>query len=441
MRVGRLYRQEKARYLENRPRSVEMLKRGRAVMPNGTPMTWMVGLYDHIPMYVREGSGACFTDVDGHRYLDMNHADMSMSCGYGVPAIVDAVSRQVREGTQFLLPHELAIEVSSLLAERFGLPYWQYTLSASQANKECINIARRHTGRTKILTFDGSYHGHIPETLGAHPFVSKPDHTIDSIKVQFNDLKSVEAALGSGDVALVLLEPAMTNISLIKPNKGFLEELRQMTRNFGTLLLADETHTHVCAWGGLTREWSIDPDLVVAGKSIAGGIPMGVYGMTGAVSKTVEANTEFDHWPEDYIGDLALGGTLFGNPLGLAAARAAITQVLTEDGYKRSAGLGKHLADGIDHIIGKHELPWQAFRLFCRSGVCYSDTLPRNALEASAIADFDLNRLQRLFMANRGIWEAIVTAGPAVSFAATKEDVDFYLQVFEELVEAVFTPG
>ncbi len=433
-RTDALHERERTRFHAERPRSRALREKARSHMPSGVPMAWMAGLYAHEPLFVKAGAGAYFTDVDDHRYLDMNHADMSMSCGIGAEPVVRAVCEQVARGSQFLLPTEDAVIVSQLLAERFGLPFWQYTLSASGANTEAIRLARVATGRPKILRFDGSYHGHIDDTLGGVSHERAVEVKAGTIIAPYNDLEAVEAVLRSGDVACVLCEPALTNINVVMPEPGFHEGLRKLTREHGALLALDETHTHVCAWGGLTRAWSLTPDLLVLGKAIAGGVPMGCYGMSEELARVMERECEIDEWPAGESGSLAVGGTLYGNPLSMAAARAALEEILTPDGHERVARLGAKLADGIDAIAGQAGLRWKSHRLFCRSGVCYAPELPRNAREASAAANFALNRLHRVFLANRGVWEAIVTAGPAVSFAAGDDDVALYLSVFEELV-------
>ncbi len=437
-RIDDLYEEELARFIAERPKSIEMLERARRSMPSGVPMPWMSGLYAHPTLFVKEGRGTYFTDIDGHRYLDMNHADMSMSCGFAPQQVVDAVSEQVARGSQFLLPSEASVEVSELLADRFGLPFWQYTLSATSANTEAIRIARAATGRRRILTFDGGYHGLIDDTMmAARENELQSGRWPDSVMVQFNDLDAVERVLRERSTACVMVEPALTNVNVVAPDPGFHKSLRDLSRSHGALLLVDETHTHVCAWGGLTRAWSLEPDLLVMGKSIAGGIPLGVYGMTESLARVCEANVERDEWPSGDSTSLWLGGTLHGNPLGLVGARAALREILTPEGHARTADLGERLADGIERISKAAGLPWSAHRLYCRTGVCYAERAPRNTLEASRAADFGTNRLQRVFLANRGIWEAVVTAGPAVSFAAVPEDIDRYLEVFQQLVAAI----
>jgi hypothetical protein len=289
--VRGLKAREDERFRDAHPRSIELLKRASESMPDGVPMAWLAdpGTYDHPPMWVTEGKGSRFRCVDGHEYVDFNVADMSMFCGYAPEPVVEAVSRRVAAGNQFLLPVEDSIWVAEELARRWMLPKWQFTLSASQANTELIRVARVATGRPKVLMFEGKYHGHfdqalvtlkdgreVPEELGLPPDVTEQTRVIP-----FNDLEAVARALEPREVAVVLLEPAMTNNQgLILPQPGFHEELRRITRETGTVLAYDETHTLVCGPGGLTRTWNLEPDAVSLGKSIAAGVPIGAYGMT-----------------------------------------------------------------------------------------------------------------------------------------------------------------
>src|SRR3954462_12086052 len=324
-RVKALKDAEDSRYAAAHPRSAELLARGRAVMPNGVPMAWHVGSYHHLPPWIVEGKGAHITDVDGHTYSDFNIADMSMFCGYAPEPLVRAVSERMSQGNQFLLPTEDALVVSEELASRYGVPKWQYTLSASQANTEAIRVARVFTGRDKVLMFDGKYHGHfddalveldrngnlIPEERGL------PRDVVAHTKVvPFNDAEALARALEPRDVALVLTEPAMTNnYGLILPNDGYHDDLRRITRETGTLLALDETHTQVVGRGGLTAAWKLSPDVVTSGKSIAGGVPFSAYGMTDAVAETLHQGKGPDGERSDL---LATGGTLFANALSMA---------------------------------------------------------------------------------------------------------------------------
>ncbi len=438
-RIQRIKDREDAVFVAARPRSAELWARAKTSMPNGVPMSWLRTSYDHPPLFVAEGKGARFRDADGHEYSDFNIADMSMFAGYAPEPVVEAVSRRVALGTQFLLPNEDAVWVAEELGRRYGLQMWQFTLSATHANTEAIRVARALTGRDKVLFFDGKYHGHFDEALvdlqegrlvpeeGGLPH----DVTSKTKIVQFNDPVALQAALEPRDVAIVITEPALTNnIGLLLPEPGFHDVLRSITRETGTLLAYDETHTHVVGPGGLTRTWSLEPDVVTIGKSIAGGVPLGAYGMTEAVAEILQRPAgRFDEKEA-----VATGGTLFGNPLSMAAARATLGAVLTDDAYIHTHVLGGRLADGIEKAIREAGLPWTTHRFWPRSGVTFAPAMPRNALEAFAAKDIPLTLLARVYLANRGVWEAIVGAGPTCSVPATDEDVDRYVEAYGSLV-------
>jgi glutamate-1-semialdehyde 2,1-aminomutase len=408
-------------------------------MPNGVPMSWMRCFYDVPPLFVAEGRGARFRDVDGNDYVDFNIADMSMFCGYAPEPVVAAVSRKVAAGSQFMLPSEDALWVAEELGRRWGLPKWQFTLSASQANVEAIRMARASTGRDKVLVFDGKYHGHFDEALvelregqlvPEEPGL--PRHVIEETKiVQFNDLGALAAALAPRDVALVLTEPALTNVvGLLLPDPGFHDAVRSITRETGTALAYDETHTQVAGHGGLTQMWSLQPDIVTMGKAIAGGIPLGAYGMSEEIASALDAPMN----PADGHPPVATGGTLFGNPLSMAAARATLSEVLTDDAYAHTQRLGALLADGIEAVIRKAGLPWTTHRLGPRSGMTFAPAMPNNALDAYAAADPALTHTAWVYLANRGVWDAIIGAGPTCSVPATDEDVEKYLDAFASFI-------
>jgi glutamate-1-semialdehyde 2,1-aminomutase len=433
-RLSALRERELERFAELRPRGMRLLERARPSMPNGVPTSWMATLYEHPPVVVDRGSGNTFSDTDGNHYLDFNLADTSMFAGYGVEAVVRAATERVAAGSQFLLPTEDGVEVALELARRFGLPSWQFTISATQANTEAIRVARAATGRSVVLMFDGKYHGHADELLGvldagrvAPEGLGVPvDATRHVRLVQYNDLEAVERELARGDVACVLAEAAVTNTGVIQPAEGFHAALRQLASDSGALLVIDETHTLVAGPGGLTARWGLEPDMLVMGKSIAGGIPLGAYGMTAELARVLE------HRPgASYGEEVATGGTLFGNALSMAAARATLGEVLTDEGYERAAAAGHRLADGIEAVAEANGLSWRAHRLFNRSGYTHAPELPANALQARATFDCELYNLQRLHMANRGIWEAIDSAGPACGMQTTEADVDRYLEVLD----------
>jgi glutamate-1-semialdehyde 2,1-aminomutase len=423
------------------PRSLELSARARQRMPNGVPMAWMAGLYRHPPLFVVEGSGPSFTDVDGNTYLDMNQADLSMNCGYAPPSVVKAGAQRLLQGSQFLLPTEDAIVVSELLAERFDLPFWQYTLSASSANVEALRLARVATGREMIVVMQGAYHGHLDDTLvereGARTVPALLGISAQVARrarvIPFNQPDALDEVLAPGDVAAVIAEPALTNIGVVQPAPGFHAHLRAATRQVGSLLILDETHTQMAAWGGLTRTLGLEPDIVTLGKSLGGGVAIGAYGMTEPLAQLMESHLDSD------VGapGLATGGTLYANALSLATARAALQDVLTREGYERVTALGTQLADGIERVIAAHGLPWRAHRLGGRSGFCLRPILPLNAEDAALSLDSTFIDTRRVYMANHGMWDAIATAGPAASFAHTNTDIDRYLAVLDTFLEKI----
>lgn len=442
--VGAVREREDARFLAERAKSLDLLERGRRSMPHGVPMAWMNDLYDHPPVFIDHGEGAHFTDVDGHRYLDMNLADTSMFCGYAPEPVVEAVERQTRRGSQFLLPTEDALWVAEELGRRWPLPAWQFTLSASLANAEAIRLARAATGRDFVLVFDGKYLGHTDEELVALDADGRPCPQFLGLTegaarktriVQFNDVGALEEALADGEVACVVTEPAITDLGVIQPEPGFHEALRHATRETGTLLVLDETHTLICGWGGLVGEWALRPDIVTLGKSIAGGIPIGAYGMTSELAEVLDRPATRSEAEPGTVDQVATGGTFFANALSLAASRAALEHLLTKKAYERARALGAQLADGIEGVFRAAELPWSVQRLFTRSGYTFADSLPANAVEARAALDPELGALIRIHLANRGIWEAGWWAGPAVSIAAVEADIREYVQTLAELTE------
>ncbi|HEX2756036.1 MAG TPA: transaminase [Candidatus Limnocylindrales bacterium] len=440
--VRELKNHEDAVFRERHPRSIALRERGRASMPNGVPMAWHASSYHDLAPWAAEGHGARFTDVDGVTYSDFNIADLSMFCGYAPDPLVRAVSDRIARGNQFLLPTEDAIVVSEELARRYGLPKWQYTSAASQANTEAIRVARVATGRDKVLLFDGHYLGHfdqalveldddgrlVAEELGVPATVTE-----GTIVVPLNDVEALDRALETRQIALVLTEPALTNnFGLILPDDGWHDALRTLTREHGTLLAIDETHTQVVGPGGLTRQWGLEPDFVTCGKSIAGGVPFGAWGMTDEIADVVRQAKGPDGERSDLV---AIGGTLFGNALAMAAVRAVLTEILTPAAYASTQRLGARLADGMRASVAAAGLPWHIHHLGPRAGYTYRDTAVRNAAEARAVQDDLLTRLVRVWLANRGVWEAIVGAGPVCSVPATDADVDGYLAGWATLIE------
>ena len=440
-KLAQLRAREDAHFIARTPGSAALIERARAHMPNGVPMAWMAGLYRTPPIVAASGAGAAFCDVDGNRYLDFNVSDLSMTMGFGPPPIVAAVSRQIAQGAHFLLPTQDALFVAEALAQRVGLPFWQFTLSASGANTEVIRIARHLTGRQKIAVFGGHYHGHIDETLVcedggkvvADLLGLTPDAAAHTLILPFNDLDALEAALRKRDIALVLTEPALTNCNVVLPEPGFLAGLRALTREHGSLLCIDEAHTFQFAYGGLTRQWDIACDFVVLGKGLGTGIGFALYGMSDDVGRAVARYQDNDVGPKG----LATGGTTYATAVAAAAARAALDEVMTPAAYARVSALGARLADGLEALFAARGLPWRAFRLGPRSGYCLQPTLPRDGAQAQVSLDAELIDARRVYMANRGLWDAVGSAGPQASFVHEPADVDRYVAVAGQFLDEI----
>lgn len=432
---------EAAAFAARTPRSAALRDRALRAMPGGVPMTWMTGLYRSPPIYVTHGAGATFVDADGHAYLDFNLCDLSMTLGFGAEPIARAVSEAARTGAHFLLPTEAAVEVAEELAARVGLPFWQFTLSATGANAEVLRVARVATGRRRLLVFENHYHGHFDEGLVARGAsgASEPDllglppgAAADTLIVPFNDLPALERALAGGDVALVLAEPAMTNCTLVLPAPGYLEGLQEVVRRHGALLAYDEAHTFQFAYGGLTRAWGLASDFVVLGKGLGSGISFALYGMSEEVAQVFSRHSDADVGPRG----IATGGTTFGSAVAAAAARAALA-MLTPAAYDHLDALGGRLGHGLQALFDEVGLPWRAQRLGPRSGTTLAPDLPRDGAEAWRSVDAPLIDARRLYLANRGLWDAVISAGPQASLAHGPADIDRYLAAVGDFLREV----
>jgi glutamate-1-semialdehyde 2,1-aminomutase len=436
-----LLKREFTRHAERNPKSQTLLANAKKVMPSGVPMAWMSGFYEAPPVFVAKGEGAYFEDVDGNRYLDMNQADLAASCGFTPAAVIEAVKDQITKGTAFLLPTESATEVAELLVERYDLPKWQFTLAASSANTEAIRLARAATGRDEVLMFFGRYHGHwddvmvesTPEQSRVELMGLPSDAGSRASNVPFNNLNELEAALKTRRYACLIAEPAMTNCILVQPDEGFWSQAYALCQKYGSLLILDETHTQTFAYGGLKTLWNLDCDIISMGKCLGGGIAIGAYGMTEELAQITIDN--IDRYRGGNV--LPLGGTLFGNALSMVAAKATLQNVLTLQAYQKLNQLGEQLANGLNQIFDDHDLPWHAPQLGGRSGYYLTSDIPRNSEEAGQSIVYELIDARRCFLSNRGIWDAIASAGPSASFAHQSCDIDVYLSAVNEFITEI----
>ena len=437
-RLSALMEREGRAFAERHPRSAELFERARKSLLGGVPMNWMSKWPGAFPPFVAEARGGRFTCVDGHEYVDLCLGDTGAMTGHSPAPTVETIRRRSERGITFMLPTEDAIWVGEELARRFGLPFWQFTLTATDANRFAIRLARQVTRRPKVLVYNYCYHGTVDETfITLRDGVPGPrdgnlgppvDPALTTRVVEWNDVDALDEALAHGDVAAVLTEPVMTNVGIVHPDPGYHATLRDLTRRHGTLLIIDETHTICAGPGGYTREAGLEPDLLVIGKPIAGGLPAGTYGFTAELAERVAREVELEHCD---VG--GIGGTLAGNALSLAAMRATLESVLTEDAYARTIPLAERWTQGVQEAIDSAGLPWHVTRLGCRAEYLFGPTRPRNGAEAAAMDDFATQRFTHLYALNRGVLLTPFHNMALVAPQATEADIDRHTELFGEM--------
>src|SRR5438132_1433999 len=442
MSLDDLLSRELDRFEREHPRSRELATRAERSLLAGVPMPWMIRWAGGFPVFATEAHGARFRDVDGHEYVDFCLGDTGAMTGHSPGPTVRAVEDQAARGITLMLPSEDALWVGEELAHRFGLPYWQFALTATDANRFAIRLARAVTGRRKILVFNWCYHGTVDETFATlvngevrerEGTLGAPVEPAETTRVvEFNDVEALERDLGEEDVACVLAEPALTNIGIVLPQPGYHEALREATRRTGTLLVIDETHTICAGPGGYTAAHGLEPDLLTIGKPIAGGIPAAAYGFSDAVARRVDEAV-----PEAHADVGGIGGTLAANVLSLAAMRATLTEVLTEEAFARMIALGERFEQGVQASIDRHALPWHVTRLGCRVEYLFRPDRPRTGSEAAAGGDPLLDRLIHLWALNRGILLTPFHNMALISPATSEADVDRHTEVFAEATAAI----
>jgi len=438
-RLEELREREEKRFVAEHPRSADLYQRAQESLLGGVPMNWMKKWAGAFPVFVESAKGAHFRCVDGRDYVDLCLGDTGAMTGHSPDVVVDAVAKRARKGITLMLPTEDALFVGEDLKKRFGLAYWQFTLTATDANRFSIRIAREITQRSKILVFHYCYHGTVDETFaGLHDGVvgprrgniGPPVNPAETTRVvEFNDLLALEEALKQHDVACILAEPAMTNVGIILPDAGYWKAARELARRYGALLIADETHTICAGPGGCTAEWKLEPDLVVFGKAIGSGIPGAAYGCTEEVAQRISARIQLEDCD---VG--GIGGTLAGNALSLAAMRATLEHVLTAKNFEKMIALAVRFNEGVAGVIQKHKLPWNVQRLGCRAEYTFREKPPRNGGESAAAADFELERFLHLYALNRGVLLTPFHNMALMCPDTSQADVDEHTKVFGEAV-------
>ena len=442
-RVRRLLDVELAAFAERHQKSRALHDRARASLLDGVPMSWMVKWAGPFPLFLESAMGAHATCADGHDYVDLCLGDTGAMAGHGPAPVLDAVERQLARGITTMLPTEDAAWVGEELARRFGLPAWQFTLSATDANRFSLRIARAITGRPLVAVHEYCYHGSVDETiavLDGDQVVARRgnlgpavDPAVTTRVVPYNDLDALERALADRQVAALLIEPALTNVGIVLPEPGYLEGVREITRRHGTILIHDETHTICAGPGGITAAGGYAPDMLVIGKTIGGGVPVAAYGMTTEVAERVRANAAYE---DADVG--GIGGTLAGYALSMAAARAALGEVLTAAAFERMLPHAARWERGVQDAIDRHAAPWSVTRLGARAEYHFMPRPPRDGADQIAHADVDLERLLHLWVMNRGVLMTPFHNMALMSPVTTEADVDRHTAAFDAALEALF---
>lgn len=443
-RLARLHAREVARFVAQRPRSAALFEQAQQHLHRGVPMSWMAKWPGPFPVFVESAEGAHFRCADGIDHVDLCLGDTGAMVGHSPAATVARVRDQIGRGITTMLPTADAYVAAQELSRRFGLPQWQFTLSATDANRHVIRYARHLTGRPKVLVVDWCYHGTVDEafaTLQDGRVVARrsnigppvpPAQT--TVVVPFNDIPALQHALVGGDVACVLLEPAMTNIGIVLPDDGYHEALRRLTREHGTLLVMDETHTLCAGPGGCTAAWGLQPDVVVVGKTIGGGIPAGAFGLSQEVSERIGRSVDLED-----VDVAGIGGTLAGNALSLAAIATTLTEVLTDDVFAGMRVQAQRWTDGVQGVLEQTGAPWHVTRIGCRAEYAFSPQPPRDGAQAAAADDFALQQYLHLHALNRGLLLTPFHNMALMSPATTEADVDRHTAAFAECAGELFS--
>ena len=434
--LATLTQKEKARFLVSHPKSGDLFEQAKKVMPGGVPMSWMAKWPGAYPIFIENALGARFEDVDGNSYIDFCLGDTGSMTGHSPAPTVAAIRDQAGRGITAMLPTADAVAVSTELANRFGLPLWQFTVSATDANRHVLRYSRLITGKSKIIVIDRCYHGSVDETFAT----IAPDGSTISREgnigapvpmdqttrvVEFNDLAGMEAALAHGDVAAILMEPAMTNVGIVLPEDGYLFKVGELAKKYGAIWIIDETHTISVGAGGMTKDLGLKPDFLTIGKAIGGGIPTGTFGMTHEIAAQIAKRVELD-----VIDTGGIGGTLAGNALSLASMRATLSQVLTPAAFVSMIALGTRWSDGVDAAIAKFNLPWHCNRLGARGEYVFRSSAPRTGKEAADAGDFELEQYIHLRLLNDGFLLTPFHNMALMSPATTQADVDAHTAAF-----------
>lgn len=434
---------EQSYFEETHQKSKALFLEAKECLLQGVPLNWMVRWMGGFPISVVDANGVRFSCADGHDYIDFCLGDTGSLVGHAPAASAKAIAEQFSKGASFMLPTPDAIWNGQELSRRFGMKYWQFATSATDANRFALRLARQVTGRSKIVVFNWCYHGTVDETIASLSKDGKTiarkgnmgqpvDVSVTTKVVEWNDIPALEEALKDRDVAAVLAEPVMTNIGVVLPNPGFHNAMRKLTKKYDTPLIIDETHTMCAGVGGYTKDHGLKPDMITCGKFLASGIPAGAYGFTEEFGKKAIKVIE-----AEYGVAKGIGGTLAANALTMAAMRATLSEILTEEFYIRNTPLATKFNEGVQKVIDDFNLPWSTTQLGCRTEYVFSEEIPKNGTDAYEAKDQELDWYMHLACLNRGVLMTPFHNMALITNATTMADIDRHSEVFREVVQNI----
>jgi glutamate-1-semialdehyde 2,1-aminomutase len=444
--IAGMLTREKSLFGRLNPKSRALSEKSALHWLRGVPMHWMVDWGTVFPLFITYAQGVALKDADGHEYIDFCLGDTGAMFGHSPPAVVDALQRVGGHGFTTMLPSPDAVEVGELLEDRFGLPFWQVTATASDANRAVLRWCRAITGRPKILVFNHCYHGCVDDT-----FVTADDGVVQMVAglvgeprdltkftkvVEFNDVPALEKALAAEDVACVLAEPVMTNVGMVLPQPGFLEKLRELTNATGTLLIFDETHTLSSGPEGYAKQHGLTPDGLVFGKPIAGGIPAAAYGFSVDVAARIR-----DFLATRGEGRSGIGTTLSGSKIQLALIKAVLKEYFTEKSFAPLLDLAQVLETSIWELIIKHGVDWHVTRVGARVEFMCCPNPPRNGFEASRLIHQPIDEAVHQYLLNRGVVITPFHNMMLVCPATTRDNIRTLINVLDDCMAELKSGG
>ena len=438
--LSQLRTREDELFFKRTKKSKEAFDKAQEMLLNGVPTPWMGDWGTQHPIFVSKASRNRVTDIDDNEYVDFCLGDTGAMFGHSPEATAEIVSKQIRQGITLMMPTLDSLEIGKELSKRFGLPLWQVAMTATEANRYVIRYCRTLTGRPKVLSMNESYHGSLDETLPhighdgklqlRSEYDMNPGVPKDALSrvVEFNDIEALERELAYKDCACVIAEPVMTNCGMVLPALGYHEKLRELCTKYGTYLIIDETHTFSNGYGGYTKAHGLKPDFITLGKSIAGGIPVSVYGFTKEVGEQI--NATFGH--QGVSDPMGISGTLSGNAFAIRTMLETLQKVATPEAFEKMFAGQNRLSDGLEAVLAKYNIPWSLTRSGARCELQFMPTLPKSGTEAKDHFDWQLMYYTHIYLSNRGLLITPFHNMMLIPPIATDDDIDSLVKGWDD---------